>query len=131
MVDVDPTRRSGRKRKANKKYSVDAFEGLDLLSTDSEAGTDAQALEDPEDDEDFVIEDVADGAKTPEEDDLAMAEGSQASDGSAVATPVEDDGDAISIDSLGGPAEVVQGGLFSTPQRVGPYQTKAARKSQG
>lgn len=131
MDDSEPTRKSGRKRKANKKYSIDAFEGLDLLSTDSEAGAGAQAEEDPGDDEEFAIETVADAAETPEEDDLSVVEGSEASDGSAVATPVEDDGDAMSIDSLGEPAEVIQGGLFSTPQRVGPYQTKASRKSQG
>lgn len=131
MDNSESRRRSGRKRTVNKRYSVDAFEGLDILGSDSEAGPGGQAQDDSEEDEEFTIEKTTNGVDGLEEEESSVAEGSEASDGSAVATAAEDDGDAMSIDSGRELTDVIQGGMISTPPKVGPYQTKAARKSQG
>ena len=93
MAVLTPQRRSGRQRVPNKKYTNDAFEGLEIFSSDSEV---EQILQEEYDsrDEDFPEDQVA-----VESDDLDEENGStpeNVSDGSAIATPVEDNGDAHS-----------------------------------
>ena len=95
MADSTPIRRSGRERKPNKKYTNDAFEGLDILSSDSEAA--AEVLqEDTENDDDFAFDEAAEEADAADEDAITEEEGS---DGSDLATSVEDYGDTSSYAS--------------------------------
>lgn len=92
MGDATSIRRSGRDRKPNKKYTVDAFEGLDILSSDSEAA--AEVLqEDASDDDEFAFDGAPDGVGGPDED-VITEEG--VSEGSGVVTPAEDHDDASS-----------------------------------
>ena len=90
MAQTQPVRKSGRQRIPNKKYTIDAFEGLDVFSSDSEVDLDAlQQLQDSKNDVDFP-EDHVDG----NEDEDSLADG--VSDGSAILTPVEEYEDAHS-----------------------------------
>ena len=93
MAHTYPVRRSGRQRVPNKKYTVDAFEGLDILHSDSEEDIEAlQHLQDSKNDEDFP-EDLGDA----HEDEESLAD--DASDGSAILTPEEEYEDAYSYAS--------------------------------
>lgn len=90
MAQANSIRKSGRQRVPNKKYSVDAFEGLDILNSDSEVDLEVlQQLQDSKNDDDFP-EDLVDG----KEDEESLADG--ISDGSAVLTPEEEYEDAHS-----------------------------------
>lgn len=95
MADSSPVRRSGRERKPNKKYTVDAFEGLNILSSDSEAAAE-NLHKDAEDDDDFAIDEGADAAGGPDEDAITEEDGSEASN---IVTPNEDYEDASSYAS--------------------------------
>ena len=99
MPDITPTRRSGRERVPNKKYTDDAFEGLDILSSESEQEELAvlEQLQNAEDDDDFP-EDQA--VAEPEDDEDSLAE--DLSDGSGIKTPVEEYEDAHSYASTDG-----------------------------
>ncbi|KAI9815321.1 MAG: hypothetical protein M1827_002801 [Pycnora praestabilis] len=74
MGNGSPTRRSQRKRQRIK-YSLDAFEGLNILSDISDLAEDPPK-HDSEDDEDFAVQDAGEAAATPEEDNLSLDEGS-------------------------------------------------------
>lgn len=90
MSEPTSIRRSGRDRKPNKKYTVDPFEGLDILSSDSEAA--AEVLqEDASEDDDFAFDGDADGVGGPNED-VITEDG--ASEASGIVTPAEDYDDA-------------------------------------
>ena len=99
MTNATPTRRSGRERVPNKKYTNDAFEGLDILSSDSEEEELAvlEQLQDAEDDEDFP---EAQAAVEPEDESSPAEE--EISDGSGIKTPVEEYEDAHSYASTDG-----------------------------
>ena len=92
-------RRSTRTRVANRKYTVDAFTGLELEgvigaidSSESEAPNDAQLpLEDSGDDEDFDV--AAAEAVEPVEEDEDEELASNLSEGSGIVTPQEGDSD--------------------------------------
>ena len=93
MAQTNSIRKSGRQRAPNKKYTVDAFEGLDILSSESEVDLEArQQLQDLKNDDDFP-EDHIDG----NEDEESLADG--VSDGSAILTPEEEYEDANSYAS--------------------------------
>ena len=84
MAQTNSVRKSGRQRVPNKKYTVDAFAGLDTLSSESEVDLEAlQQLQDLKNDDDFP-EDHVDG----NEDEESLADG--VSDGSAILTPEEE-----------------------------------------
>ena len=90
MAQSNSVRKSGRQRVPNKKYTVDASEGLDFLSSESEIDLEAlQQLQDLKNDDDFP-EDHIDG----NEDEESLADG--VSDGSAIPTPEEEYQDAKS-----------------------------------
>lgn len=93
MAQNNSVRKSGRQRVPNKKYTVDAFEGLDILNSDSEEDLEVlQQLQDSKNDHDF-LEDHVDGNE--EEESLA----DEVSDGSAILTPEEEYEDAQSYAS--------------------------------
>ena len=93
MAETNPVRKSGRQRVPNKKYTIDAFEGLDILSSDSEVELEIlQQLQDSKNDDDFP-EDHVDG----NEDEESIAD--DGSDGSAILTPEEEYEDAHSYAS--------------------------------
>ncbi len=97
MTEALPSRRSGRQRVPNQKYTNDAFEGLEIFSSESEEELAIlEQLQDAEDDEDFPEDQVAD---EPEDDDSLVEE---ASDGSAILTPAEEYEDAHSYASTDG-----------------------------
>ncbi len=122
MESATPIRRSGRTRTANKKYSIDPFEGLDILDSNSEDEAGTLGQEDSAHEEEFVPEnaaDAADAAESPEADDFFLPEGSEASDGSGVGTPGDDDEDAMSTYSLTELPKAVRGKPSSTGQKSG------------
>ncbi len=93
MAQNTPVRKSGRQRVPNKKYTIDAFEGLDIFNSDSERDFEVlQQLQDSKYDDDFP-EDHLDG----NEDEESLADG--VSDGSAILTPEEEYEDAHSYAS--------------------------------
>ena len=96
MADAASVRRSGRERKPNRKYTVDAFEDLkNILSSDSEAA--AEVLqEDTSNDDDFAFDGAAEGAGGPDDDAITEED---ASEGSGIVTPGEDYEDASSYAS--------------------------------
>ena len=84
MAQVNPLRKSGRQRVPNQRYTIDAFEGLDILSSDSDVNLEAlQQLQDSKNDHDFP-DDFVDG----NEDEESLADG--VSDCSAILTPEEE-----------------------------------------
>ena len=84
MPQTNSVRKSGRQRVPNKKYTVDPFEGLDILNSESEVDLEAlQQLQDLKNDDDFP-EDHVDG----NEDEESLADG--VFDGSAILTPEEE-----------------------------------------
>ncbi|KAL9632990.1 MAG: hypothetical protein Q9164_004971, partial [Protoblastenia rupestris] len=98
MVDATPTRRSGRARVSNKKY-LESTETLELLNTvlssDSEEDLLISTLQaDPSSDKEFPANDVA--THLSSSPSSLNSDGSFKSDGSAIATPVEDFEDAHS-----------------------------------
>lgn len=97
MTEALPSRRSGRQRVPNQKYTNDAFEGLEIFSSESEEELAIlEQLQDAKDDEDFPEDQVAD---EPEDDDSLVEE---VSDGSAILTPAEEYEDAHSYASTDG-----------------------------
>lgn len=95
MAETKPVRRSGRQRVPNKKYTIDAFEGLDIFSSDSEVDLEVlQQLQDSKNDDDFPEDHVE-----ANEDEESLAD--DASDGSAILTPAEEYEDALSYASSG------------------------------
>ena len=84
MMASGAIRRSARARVPSKKYSIDVFEGLDILSSDSEAVRQIPELRDAEQDEDFAVEEAA----VPGEESIISD--ADVSDESAVATPNEE-----------------------------------------
>lgn len=94
MPDLTATRRSGRGRVPNKKYTIDAFEGLDIFDSDTERNTNApDALDDSGIDQDFKSDTAAEETEATDTDVVSADDGS---DGSGIATPLEDYGDAAS-----------------------------------
>ena len=94
MPQSNPVRKSGRQRVPNKRYTADAFEGLDALNSDSEKGLEElQQLQDQKNDHDFPEDHLG---KDEDEESLAY----DVSDGSAVLTPEEENEDAHSYASL-------------------------------
>lgn len=86
-------RKSGRQRVPNKKYTVDAFESLDIFSSESEVDLEVlQQLQDSKNDDDFPEDHVDDN-----EDEESLA--NDVSDGSAILTPEEEYEDAHSYAS--------------------------------
>ena len=97
MEDSPPTRRTLRERKPNKKYSVDAFQGLNILGSDSEADAEiVQQPQDTEEDEDFAVDKATGDDDVGEGDEVSADEGSG---GAGNKTPVEDFEDAMSYAS--------------------------------
>lgn len=92
-----PLRKSKRQRAPNKKYTDDPFEGLDILSSDSEDGSGKLGLQnEAKSDDDFPANRPVQGLEAEASDDSV---GSDVSDGSAVLTPKEIDEDARSYAS--------------------------------
>ena len=93
MADHTPTRKSGRARKRNHKYTDDLFETLDLAISD---GDDPISLTRPEEgaevDEDFNMDQVIDEPEISAEE---ASSGADSSESSAVATPEEAEDDEI------------------------------------
>ena len=112
-------RRSGRARVPSKKYSIDAFEGLDNLTSDSEVARQIPALDDAEQDEDFAAEEAAEPG---EESNISDA---SASDGSAVATPDEELEDHSPVP---GEADVTVIAEAPVPPKGLPMNTKHIRQ---
>ncbi|KAI4109370.1 MAG: hypothetical protein L6R37_000527 [Teloschistes peruensis] len=110
---ITPVRKSGRMRQPNKKYSADTFADLDILSSASEEEVEARIpFEISDHDEDFdetkaVEEEAIDEAK----DDILSAEAM--SDGSGIATPMEESDDCMSADG----DQPADRGLSSTARR--------------
>lgn len=104
MAESTSTRKSGRQRVPNKKYSNDAFEVLNVvLSSDSEDDVKLQQQLLQDDSDEFPVDQLV-GEQEDDEDSLA----GDVSDGSEVLTPVEEYEDAHSYassdsGSLGGP----------------------------
>ena len=91
VMDNTPSRRSGRQRVPNKKYSSNtiALEALNqALESDTDDDAHGQALEvDPQDDEDFPADQATQISDSP---DSLDSDASAKSDGSAIATPAEE-----------------------------------------
>lgn len=101
-MDADesvPVRKSGRQPKP-KKFSNDEITDFDIiLSSASEEEVEAlQHLAESSNDEEFDSDQAAEEADNPDEDVLSSADA--ASDGSGIATPVEDFDDAASYASV-------------------------------
>ena len=97
MADATPARKSGRQRVPNRKYANGAFETLQLvLSSDSEDEEllQQQLLGAEDDSDEFPASQVA---EDNDEEDDSLAD--EASDGSAIQTPVEEYEDAHSYAS--------------------------------
>ncbi|KAL9068620.1 MAG: hypothetical protein Q9161_006058 [Pseudevernia consocians] len=93
MDQTNPVRKSGRQRVPNKRYAVDAFEGLDILSSDSEVDLEVlQQLQDSKNDDDFPENNIEGN-----DDEESLAD--EVSDGSAILTPEEEYEDAHSYAS--------------------------------
>ena len=95
MSSSTPSRKSRRQRIPNKKYNVDAFEGLDIIDSDPENDlellqqSEARAAKDDRDGhDDFAEGDQVTPEAVPEEDDEESA--IEGSDGPDMATPVEE-----------------------------------------
>lgn len=125
-----PTRKSGRTRKANKKYTVDAFEGLDILGSDSETEAEAHVEDDFADDGDSAFENLADAVDSPEGDDSSVAEDTGASDRSDVATPVEENEDAMAVDDPEEAVKAMQGQPLKKSRRHGSSRIKSMSDTQ-
>ncbi|MCJ1450460.1 hypothetical protein MMC28_000791 [Mycoblastus sanguinarius] len=105
MADTSPVRKSARRRAADKKYTNDAFEGLnlDILSSDSEKeAIKIEKLQDNKNDDDFPADALQEPDEEGEEDTVADSVAENMSDGSAIQTPVEVYEDAHSYASSDG-----------------------------
>lgn len=92
MADTTSVRKSGRQRVLSKKYTVDAFEGLDILDSDSEENATVwPQLQDTKGDDNYSGEIPSEG------EGETLAE--KVSDGSVILTPLEDYEDAHSCAS--------------------------------
>lgn len=99
---ITPVRKSGRTRQLNKRYNADDLAGLDVLSSASEEEVAARQQFDMSDyDEEFDEINAVDESVYQEEDDVSSPEAM--SDGSGIATPIEESDDVMSSD--GGQAE--------------------------
>ncbi len=128
MDESTPVRRSGRTRKANTKYSADAFEGLDILGIDSEPDVQAHGADESADDEEFAVENTVDAAGSPESDDLSTVKGYGAPDRSDVAIPLEEDEGPMTIDCSKAP---VQEEPSRKRRRPGRSPMKTSSNTQG
>ncbi len=100
MESMTPVRKSQRKRQRTK-YSIDAFEGLDILSDDSQI-LDAGQKDDERDDEEFAFNEAVQEADSPEPEELSVGEGSDAGEGSSIGSCNEEDSiDGSIADSFG------------------------------
>lgn len=82
--DMSQVRRSGRQRRSTKRYSVEPFEALNAVSSDSEHGVKSlQQIEDSGNDDDFDIDPTVEAI---DENDLIPEE---ISDSSEVSTPTD------------------------------------------
>ena len=94
MAETDTVRKSGRKRIPNKKYTIDAIEGLDILNSDSEVEIEIQQqLQESKNDVDFPEDHI-----DRHEDEESLADDG-ASDGSPILTPEEEHEDPHSYAS--------------------------------
>ena len=93
MPLTNSVRKSGRQRVPNKKYTVDPFEDLDTLNSESEVDLEAlQQLQDLKNDDDFPEDHIDEN-----EDEESLADGGF--DGSAILTPEEEHEDVKSYAS--------------------------------
>ena len=100
MAGSAPTRKSGRHRVPNKKYTIDPFEGLEILSSGSEKVVEPpRQVESDSDDADFSAEQaaVAEEIEVNDEDDFVADD---VSDGPGVGTPVAEDDDADAVQGI-------------------------------
>lgn len=104
-----PTRKSKRQRVPNRKYSIEGFESLDILGSDSEHDlvllekSERRAARGDEDGhDDFSGDDpmVAESILEEEDDDEDIMSAQESSDGSPVVTPEENDNEVIDSDDL-------------------------------
>jgi transcription factor C subunit 6 len=96
MADPTPTRKSGRQRVPNRRYSVDPLEGLEVRNQVEERDAEpSQLIENNSDDADFSAEQAAAAAEVEvdEENELIADD---ASEYSAVGSPGEEPQDATS-----------------------------------
>ena len=98
MSDPTPTRKSGRQRVPNKKYTVDAFQGLEhILGSDSEQDNTLLQKSNErsaKDDQDGHADFPGDGSVAevvPDDDDDEDMSAPERSEGSAIPTPNESD----------------------------------------
>ena len=117
MTGALPSRRSGRQRVPNRKYTTDAFEGLEIFNSESDEELEVlEQLQDAEDDEDFPEDQVAD----EQEDEDSLVE--EASDGSAILTPAEEYEDAHSYASTDGDEPLSPGSAKRKARNHGTYR---------
>lgn len=94
MADPTPTRKSGRKRVPNRRYSVDPLEGLEAHNLDQEKGVEpSQLIENDSDDADFSAEQAAAAAEVEVDDEDELV-ADDAVEGSAVGASSEERQDA-------------------------------------
>lgn len=108
MDPVTPARKSGRQRVPNKKYSVDAFEGLDILGSDNERDAEQlqksekrAARDDTEGHDDFSDDDPVVVESSVEDDDEMSAR--ESPNETPIITPEETDDEAVDSDDVAEP----------------------------
>ena len=107
MNAVTPTRKSGRQRVPNKKYSVDAFEGLEIPDSDTERDAELQkserraARDDTEGDDDFSDDGSVVVESPPGDDDEMSAR--ESSNETPIITPEESDDGTIDSEEVAEP----------------------------
>ena len=109
MDAVTPLRKSGRQRVPNKKYSVDAFEGLDIPDSDTERDAEQlqkserrAARDDTEGHDDFSDDDPVVVESSLEDDDITSAR--ESSNETPIITPEETDDEAADSDDIAEPS---------------------------
>ena len=117
MAHPPPSRRSGRRRVPTQKYTNNVFESLEIFRSESEEELQVlERLQTAENDEDYPEDQVAD---EPEYDDSLVE---NASDGSAVLTPIEDYEDAHSYASTDGEEPLSLGAAKSKARSQAAYR---------
>ena len=120
MAESTPLRKSTRGRVPNKRYTIDAFEGLDILGSEPEAESrQLLNLDDTENDADFNAEAAVGEDDATEESDIT---GDGKSDGSGIVTPVEEYEDALSYTSETDAANAVKDGKAQGYSRSHPRE---------